>query len=86
MNKIVHLVLSDDTFGGFEHYVHITNSITSLNQLVETILEKLRKTLIFHKLENASILLQDKHFHIHGLTFDEIQNRSVNNTIYVCSH
>lgn len=84
--RIIHLVLSDDTFGGFEHYVHLTNNIVSIQNLIDCILNKLRETLHFHKLENGKVILQKKKFHIHGLTLNEIKNRIQNETVYVCSH
>ena len=86
MNRTIHLVLSDDTFGGFEHYVQLTPVIVTIDQLINTILGKLRETLSFHNLENARILLQNKHFHIHGMTMDNIRNGHVNDTVYVCNH
>jgi len=86
MNRIVHLVLSDDTFGGFEHHVRITPEITSLDDLINSIVGKLRETLIYHKFENARVILQGKNFHIHGRVFSDIVNNSVNDTIYVCNH
>lgn len=86
MNQIVHLVLSDNTFGGFEHDVELTDAIVSLQQLVDSIISKLRETLIFHKFETARILLQEKNFHIHGLTMDEIRNRADNDAVYVCNN
>lgn len=86
MNKIIHLVISDNIFGGFEHYVRLTPSINSINKIIESILIKLRETLILYKLENAKVLLQEKKFHIHGLSMNQIYNNKNNNIIYVCSH
>lgn len=86
MSRIIHLVLSDETFGGFEHYVQLTPAIETLDQLINTIVGKLRETLIFHNMENARIILQRKHFHIHSLTLNAIRNRPVNDTVYVCNH
>lgn len=86
MSRTVHLVLSDETFGGFEHYVQLTPAIATIDQLINTIIGKLRETLSFHNMENARIVLQGKIFHIHGLTLNAIRNRPVNDTVYVCNH
>ena len=86
MSIIIHLVLSDETFGGFEHYVQLTPAIATIDQLINTILGKLRETLSFHNMENARNILQGKQFHVHGLTMTVIRNREVNDTIYVCNH
>jgi hypothetical protein len=60
MNKIIHLVISDNIFGGFEHYVRLTPTINSINKLIESILIKLRKTLILYKLEKCKSLITRK--------------------------
>lgn len=81
---IVHLVISDETFGGFETYIKIDGNITTKKHLVDNILQKLRQVLDHNKLENAKICLQNKHFHIHGLSFEDlITNGEI---IYVCHH
>ena len=86
-NKIIKLVLSDDTFGGFQHYYQI-NPGTTIDDLINSILVKLRETLSYNNLENARVLLQGKQFHIHGVGMVSILNNANNadNTIYVCSH
>ena len=85
MNRTVHLVISDTIFGGFEHYLPLTVDMVSLQDLITPIVAKLNETLAFHKMEDARILLQERHFHIHGSEFQDIINGD-NNTIYVCHH
>ena len=80
--KILHLVISDDMFGGFECYVKVDANIYTKKHLVNAIIEKLVKALDYNKLENAKDFLKNKSFHIHDMTFPQILES--NNTIYVC--
>ena len=82
--KIVHLVISDGTFGGFETFVKITGNILTNQHLIDNILQKLTDVLNHNKLEDAQILLQNKHFHIHGLDFETITQ--MDDIVYVCHH
>ena len=85
MTKIIHLVISDDTFGGFEHYVRLTGDITSNNQLISLIISKLISTLKLYNLDILCNMVHIKKFHIHDLTFNNIKNQN-DTTIYICSH
>jgi len=85
MTKIIHLVISDSIFGGFEEYVRLTEDIISKNQLIEIVISKLKYVLNSNKMINLYNLLQLKNFHIHDLTFDNIKNQD-NTTIYICAH
>ena len=86
MNEIIHLVLSDNIFGGFEHFFELTSYVNTIDELINSIINKLKETLIYNKLESALILLQETKFHIHGITLEKIRTRSVNDIVYVCNH
>ena len=82
--KIVHLVVSDNVFGGFEHYLQMTPAITTENDVITAIISKLRDVLHFNKMNLAIELLQQKQFHIHARSIEDIINSE--ETIYVCCH
>ena len=86
MSKIIHLVLSDTTFGGFEHFFHLTPNVDSMDEMINSIINKLKETLIYNKLESAFILLEKQKFHIHGHTLENLRNISTNNIVYICNH
>jgi hypothetical protein len=95
MDKIIHLVISDDTFGGFEHFYRLPATVIQndikmndikMNDLVNSIINKLYCVLKNNNLEAAISLLQGKNFHIHHNTIDDLRNRLVNDTVYVCCH
>ena len=86
MSKIIHLILSDKIFGGFEHFFHLTPNINNIDEMINSIINKLRETLIYNKLESASILLDKQKFHIHDQTLDNLRNIFINDIVYVCNH
>jgi hypothetical protein len=86
MSKYICLVFSDNIFGGFEHYFQLTLDVDTLDELVCSAISKLEQTLIYNNMEVAIEILKRKQFHIHGLTLENIRNRKVEETVYVCSH
>jgi hypothetical protein len=95
MNKIIHLVLSDDTFGGFEHFYILPDVVSNndiktndikISDLVNSIINKLYSVLSHNNLETAINLLQQKNFHIHDYTINDLRNKIENDIVYVCCH
>ena len=80
---IIHLEISDNIFGGFQHFERITEEITALDILVERTVNKLREHLTFFNLISAIDRLSEKQFHIHDLTLDEVKQS--NAIVYVCT-
>jgi hypothetical protein len=86
MSKIIHLVLSDNFFGGFEHFFQLTPNVDNIDEMINSIINKLKETLIYNKLENALILLKKTQFHIHGVTLEKLRKRHIDDIVYVCNH
>jgi hypothetical protein len=89
MDKIIHLVISDDTFRGFEHFYKFPAAVQNdikMSDLVNSIINKLCDVLQHNNLYVAITRLQLKNFHVHDLTIDDLRNRSVNDIVYVCCH
>lgn len=84
MSKIVKLVISDDTFGGFERYFEI-NSDHKINDLVIFMVKSLKDFLKNNNLVEAIRILELKEFHIHS-SLNNIIMDNANSIVYVCSH
>ena len=54
--------------------------------MINSIINKLKETLIYNKLENALILLKKTQFHIHGVTLEKLRKRHIDDIVYVCNH
>ena len=81
---IIHLVISDDIFGGFEHFYKIPDTPVTMDDIIKSIINKLYNLLRSNSLDVAVCILQTKKFHIHDFTVEELKN--VNEIIYVCCH
>ena len=86
MSKILHLVLSDDTFGGFEHFFILTKEVYKIEDIIDSIINRLRNVLHYNNMEVALTILNGKHFHIHDVSINDLHNYEVSDIIYVCSH
>ena len=80
---IIHLEFSDRVFGGFQCYAKTGANVYTKKHLINLGINELKKVLTHNKLESAKILLDNKNFHIHDRTFEQILQS--NEVVYICS-
>ncbi len=79
---IIQLEFSDRIFGGFQCYAITGPNVCTKKHLIDIGVNELKKVLNHNKLENAKLLLDNKQFHIHDMTFEQILE--TDQTIYIC--
>ena len=80
-------IISCKTFGGFK--IHLTvNDFETLDEIVEAVLDELKKNLASLSLESLLKELEDSRsvFHIHDHTLEDILLTDSLNPFYICSH
>ena len=80
-------IISCKTFGGFK--INLTvNDFETLNEIVDAVLNELKKHLVSLSLESLLKELEDSRtvYHIHDYTLEDILLTESLNPFYICSH
>jgi hypothetical protein len=91
MNNIRICQISDDLFWGYRCAVDL-NKVTSNESLCNFVKINLKKDLLEKNLIYLDEMLDGKngyknrHYHVHGYTFQQLLEMDPKETIYVCCH
>jgi hypothetical protein len=78
-------IASSDLFLGYEVDIDISNC-TNINDIINIFVEDLKKCLIRNNFIILLEKLNNSHFHIHDVTFNNIINNDDNMIYYLCDH
>jgi len=79
-------VMSCDTFHGFSMDVKIDYYEPMYpDSIVDSVVTHLKQILETYNLNELVSILHNKHYHIHGVNWDDIIDSSSTDPIYICS-
>ena len=83
------IIISCELFWGFTHFVDL-DEIDSIQEIIDlTIIalkDFLKRNNLLNLVDKLNVLIKDKRFHVHDVTFEDVLLSDDTNTVYVCSH
>lgn len=78
-------IASSDIFSDFSVEISLYN-IESIDDIINIFVSKLKECLEKNNFTNLVKILQEKKFHIHGQTIENILVSKYTDTFYICDH
>lgn len=77
--------VSDDILSGFICEIDI-RTVRNKQDICNFVVDQMKELFTFYKLDGLIRILGSKSFHIHSITFDEIQFGNEQDIFYICAH
>ena len=85
MTNLRKFQVSDNIFNGFICELDI-RTVRNKQDICNSVINQMKELFTFYKFEGLVKLLDSKSFHIHSITFEEIQLANEQDIFYICAH
>ena len=85
MTNLRKFQVSDDIFNGFICEIDI-RTVQNKQDICNLVINQMKELFTFYKFEGLISILESKSFHIHSITFEEIQLANGEDIFYICAH
>ena len=85
MTNLRKFQVSDDIFNGFICEIDI-NMVQNREDICNFVINQMKELFTSYKFDGLISILESKSFHIHSITFEEIQLANGQDIFYICGH